>query len=401
MPTKLKELPYKFIELIGELKELKKHVHELEIELPRDLKDIPNKLETFTSTVKSLTTQAKIKTLDALPSLLNKVTEALNKFAQVIDFASQKTGDTSVPSVGQADTQPAEGRRIQIKPPSLKGRYGVSVTGLHKKARLTNSQYGNIITEGGDHVHEEQIKEQKRIEESAKAEVAKHEVEVSREELVDLLSPDVVSKYYKSKLQYDKYCDKMLNRRAKSRITNCDVLTRLGPIALKVYREDGAGWSTIYEQTMTRIDYLHHLEAKLGIDLGKPLSEQDPLDKLHDLAKKKRKNDDDIHDYFMANKRIKSSVQYKDHPARTVLNEPVLGMIMFNSYHMQDFVIIEDFKDLSNEMMYIVQEIFFKLHQGLGIDDHARTFSSFLLAEIDKRNLNALKQMRTIEKLRQ
>ncbi|GKA39833.1 retrovirus-related pol polyprotein from transposon TNT 1-94 [Tanacetum coccineum] len=64
---------------------------------------------------------------------------------------------------------------------------------------------------------------------------------------------------------------------------------------------------------------------------------------------------------------------------------------------MQDFVIIKDFKDFSNEMMYIVQEIFFKLHQGPGIDDHARTFSSFLLAEIDKRNLNPLKQMRTIE----
>ncbi|GKF35394.1 hypothetical protein Tco_0108594, partial [Tanacetum coccineum] len=27
--------------------------------------------------------------------------------------------------------------------------------------------------------------------------------------------------------------------RAKSRITNCDVLTRKGPITLKVYREDG------------------------------------------------------------------------------------------------------------------------------------------------------------------
>ncbi|GKB42877.1 hypothetical protein Tco_0887819 [Tanacetum coccineum] len=110
--------------------------------------------------------------------------------------------------------------------------------GLRKQEKKAKHAIEHIITEGGDHVHEEQIKEQKRIEESAKAEVAKHEVEVSREELVDLLSPDVVSKYYKSKLQYDKYCDKMLNRRAKSRITNCDVLTRLGPIALKVYKED-------------------------------------------------------------------------------------------------------------------------------------------------------------------
>ncbi|GJZ45365.1 hypothetical protein Tco_0592961 [Tanacetum coccineum] len=93
-----------FIQLTREVKELKKHVHNLEIELLGDLKEIPKKI---TSTVNSLTTQvaelktfqwellaeflsiptrvknvqAKIKTLDALPSLLNKVTEALNKFA--------------------------------------------------------------------------------------------------------------------------------------------------------------------------------------------------------------------------------------------------------------------------------------------------------------------------------
>ncbi|GKD00578.1 hypothetical protein Tco_1170852 [Tanacetum coccineum] len=76
-------------------------------------------------------------------------------------------------------------------------------------------------------------------EESAKAEAAKHEVEVRKKELVDLLGPDVVSKYYKAKLQYDKYCDKMLNIRESSKITNCDVLTKKGPITMKVYREDG------------------------------------------------------------------------------------------------------------------------------------------------------------------
>nr|GFA12568.1 hypothetical protein [Tanacetum cinerariifolium] len=41
-----------------------------------------------------------------------------------------------------------------------------------------------------------------------------------------------------------------------------------------------------------------------------------------------------------------------------------------------------------------------QLHQGPGRDDHARSFSSFLLAEIDKRNLNRLKQMRVIEQLK-
>ncbi|GKF30038.1 hypothetical protein Tco_0096380, partial [Tanacetum coccineum] len=58
-------------------------------------------------------------------------------------------------------------------------------------------------------------------------------------------------------------------------------------------------------------------------------------------------------------------------------------------------------KDISNTMMYIVQEIFFRCHQGFGLDDHARTFSSLLLAKVDKRNLNPLKHLRVIEQPRQ
>ncbi|GJX07920.1 hypothetical protein Tco_0195852 [Tanacetum coccineum] len=138
---------------------------------------------------------------------------------------------------------------------------------------------------------------QKKIEEEAKAEVARREGEIRKEELIDLFGPEVVNK---------------------------------------------------------------------------PLSKHDPLDRLNDLANKKRKHADDIHDFFRANKRLK-----------------------------QDFVTIEDFRDFSNTMLYTVQEIFFRLHQGPGLDDHAKTFSSLLLAKIDKRNLNPLKQMRVIEQLRQ
>ncbi|GJW98969.1 hypothetical protein Tco_0180777 [Tanacetum coccineum] len=111
------------------------------------------------------------------------------------------------------------------------------------------------------------------------------------------------------------------------------------------------------------MDYIHTTEAELGINLDIPLSELDPFDKLNNLANKKRKHADDIHDYFKANKRLKSSVQYEDHLATTVLNEPILDVIKV-------------------------------------LDDHARTFSSLLLAEVDKRNLNLLKQMRVIEQLR-
>ncbi|GJW45764.1 hypothetical protein Tco_0077410 [Tanacetum coccineum] len=104
----------------------------MKIKLPGDSKEIPTKLEDFRKTVTSLTSQvtelktlqwelpadllyvptqvemvqAKLKTLDALPSLLNKVTNDLNQFAQAI--ASKKTEDTSIPSAGQASTQPAK-----------------------------------------------------------------------------------------------------------------------------------------------------------------------------------------------------------------------------------------------------------------------------------------------------
>ncbi|GJQ95399.1 hypothetical protein Tco_0006538 [Tanacetum coccineum] len=279
----------------------------------------------------------------------------------------------------------------------------VNLTGSKvESSRKKKLKKFDFVTKDGNHIHliEEQIKAQKKIEESTKAEAAKHEVEVRKEELVDLLGPDVVSKYYKAKLQYDNYYDKMLNIRAKSIITNCDVLTRKGPITLKVYREDGT--SEVIPNF--KANDLHLGEWREVVKAcpnrkGKGC-EQDPLDKLNDLANKKRKHVDDIHDYFRANKRLKSSVQYEDHPAGTVLNEPVLGIIMFNSYHGQDFVTIEDFRDFLNEMLRTVQEIFFRLHQGPSLNDHARTFSALLLAEVDKRNLNPHKQIRPIEQLR-
>nr|GFA16434.1 hypothetical protein [Tanacetum cinerariifolium] len=259
------------------------------------------------------------------------------------------------------------------------------------------------------HVHptKKEINHQKKLEEDAKAKVTKQEGE------------------------YDIYYDKMLNRRAESRTTNYDVLTKKGPITLKVYTKDGTskfipnfkasnlhlgewrevvkassnrtgkGCKTIYGQIQTRMDYIHTTKARLGINLDIPLSEWDPLDKLNDLANKKRKHADDIHDYFKANKRLKSLVPYEDHLPSTVLNKPVLAMIMINSYHRQDFVIIKDLKDFSNTILYTVQDIFLKCHQGPRLDDYARTFISLLLVEVDKRNLNPLMHIRTIKQLRQ
>ncbi|GJY81150.1 hypothetical protein Tco_0493901 [Tanacetum coccineum] len=232
-----------------------------------------------------------------------------------------------------------------------------------KGKKVMSSEEAEKESTSSDSDDETHLTGSMKIEEEDKAKAAKRESELRKEELVDLLGLEV------------------------------------GPITLKVYREDGTsevipnfkasdlhigewrevmnarpnrtgkGWKMIYDQIRSRMDYIHTTEAELGINLDIPLSKQDPLYKLNELANKKRKHVDDIHDYFKANKRLKLSVQYEEHLARTMLNEHVLGMII--------------------------------RHQGHGLDDHARTFSTLLLAEIDKRNLNPLKQMRTIEQLRQ
>ncbi|GJS30869.1 hypothetical protein Tco_0491489 [Tanacetum coccineum] len=107
-----------------------------------------------------------------------------------------------------------------------------------KKKELKKFKF---VTESGEHVYltKEHISAQKKIDKEVKAEATRHEGEIRKEELIDLLGLEVVNKYYNDKLQYDKYCEKMQNRRVASRITNYDVLNRKGPITLKVYREDG------------------------------------------------------------------------------------------------------------------------------------------------------------------
>ncbi|GKC03592.1 hypothetical protein Tco_0995202, partial [Tanacetum coccineum] len=77
---------------------------------------------------------------------------------------------------------------------------------------------------------------------------------------------------------------------------------------------------------VTKRGYLHKTEAALETDFSKPFSKQDPLDKLNDLARNNRKHADDIHDYFRSTKKFKSAIQYEDHPARTVLNEPCMEL---------------------------------------------------------------------------
>ncbi|GJV64380.1 hypothetical protein Tco_1475208 [Tanacetum coccineum] len=113
--------------------------------------------------------------MDSLPCLLKKVNNTLNRFATLVENASEAT-TTGVPSADKATTLLAEG----------------------EKDADTNL----------------------------------------KNELVDLLGVDIVTQYYNKKLLYERYCEKMKKRRQSSKIINYDVLTKKGPISLKVYRED-------------------------------------------------------------------------------------------------------------------------------------------------------------------
>ncbi|GKB59365.1 hypothetical protein Tco_0915551 [Tanacetum coccineum] len=246
LPTELKELSSKFNKLSREVKDIKKHVQGLEIELPGELKEIPNKLETFTSIVSSLTSQvtelntlqwelpkeflvlpgqlssvqAKLKTLDALASLLNKVNDALNnllKLLKILEIRVFLQQAYPPKSSSQPEGEPIKkdkGKKAMsykdIKEESTKSNSDADIINLAgfmvESSKKKKMRKFDFVTNGGKHVHltEEQIKEQKRIEESVKADTTKQEVEASKEEWIDLLGVNVVTKYYKAKLQYDK-----------------------------------------------------------------------------------------------------------------------------------------------------------------------------------------------------
>nr|GFB91734.1 hypothetical protein [Tanacetum cinerariifolium] len=116
----------------------------------------------------------------------------------------------------------------------------------------------------------------------------------------------------------------------------------------------GDGWNIIYTKMRQKLDDIHKTKHEWELNLIRPLEEQDLIIKLNLLVKRKRKIADDLHDYFKSTKRYKKSVQYDEHPTRTVLNEPTLGMILFNAKHRQDFINNDDFGELNNDMLYNV-----------------------------------------------
>nr|GEX03866.1 hypothetical protein [Tanacetum cinerariifolium] len=350
LPTELKELSFKFNDLSRKIKELKKYAEKLEVELPGDLKEIPNKVEKFTTIVFSLTTQvdelktlqrelpakflsipgqvssiqAKIKTLDSLPSLLYKVTEALDIFIQAVEHASIKASDQGVPSVGQVGTHPVEGEKNteqatitqlfkQRAKKMLKGKHGElikkdkgkkAMSSKDAKEEGTDSESDDTIKITGSMVESSKQKKLKKFDFVTKK--GEHQEEGMKEEWIDLLDVDVVKKKgpITLKVYREDRSDKVITDFKASDL----YLSRWREVMKACPNRKGAGWSTIYGQIKTRMDYLYKTEAKLGIDLEKPLQEQDALDRLNELARKKRKHADDIYNLFRSTKKYKSSV---------------------------------------------------------------------------------------------
>ncbi|GJS05531.1 hypothetical protein Tco_0322039 [Tanacetum coccineum] len=80
-----------------------------------------------------------------------------------------------------------------------------------------------------------------------------------KDELIDLLGKDVITQYYIKKLLFDKYYGKMLKRKKNPKITNCEVLTKKGPITLKIYREDGLSASVAEVPSASALQVLRRL----------------------------------------------------------------------------------------------------------------------------------------------
>nr|GEW41282.1 putative reverse transcriptase domain-containing protein [Tanacetum cinerariifolium] len=125
------------------------------------------------------------------------------------------------------------------------------------------------------------------------------------------------------------------------------------PIDLKIYIDDGP--SEIINNFRISDIYVGKWKEMMdvcpkGTRASRPLEEQDSVAKLNHVAKRKRKSDDDLQDCFNSTKRYKSSVQYSDLEVGTILNEPALGMILFNAQHKKDFITIEDIRKINHNM---------------------------------------------------
>ncbi|GKB67470.1 hypothetical protein Tco_0928882 [Tanacetum coccineum] len=105
----------------------------------------------------------------------------------------------------------------------------------------------------------------------------------------------------------------MLKRKKIPKITNCDALTKKGPITLKIYKEDGSEEViSNLKVSKDKIGSADSNEQELKIELNKPLKEQDPLNELNELANKKRKRTSDLKDHLGQQRNTSHQVQHEE-----------------------------------------------------------------------------------------
>nr|GEX09624.1 hypothetical protein [Tanacetum cinerariifolium] len=142
-----------FNELTEEIKGLKTQVHELEIELPKEIKEIPTKLPPRSS--------------------------------------SQPKGEHIKKDKGKKVMSSEEVEKESTESDSYEEAYVTS--SMVKSSKEKKLKKFNFVTEDERHIYlsEEQINNQKKLDEEAKAKIAKQEREVKKAELVDLLGREV------------------------------------------------------------------------------------------------------------------------------------------------------------------------------------------------------------------
>ncbi|GJV26376.1 hypothetical protein Tco_1379071 [Tanacetum coccineum] len=214
--------------------------HDFSSSLPTELKDLPSKFNELIEEVALV--QAKLKPLDALPGLLLNVTTALNKRAKknaekenlnnqqpkpitppattIIPpvITTTTTQMQSPPKNPQKGSSQPEGENIKkdkgkktmsskdVEEVSTESKFDDETThmpgSMVESSKKKDLKKFDFVTKDGEHVHltEEQIGTQKKIEKEAKAKAARHEGEMRKEELIDLLGPEVVNKYSNDKL---------------------------------------------------------------------------------------------------------------------------------------------------------------------------------------------------------
>nr|GEZ37417.1 hypothetical protein [Tanacetum cinerariifolium] len=201
----LKDLPSKFHRLSEEVKGLKTQVHELEIELPKELKEILTTLGAFTTTVTSLLESTSLRARD-------QSVPALAGHANTMSAEGKKdTNQTTISQLFKEELKRMlklvfsleEAEKESTESDSDDEAY---VTGSMAESFKTKKlKKFDFVTEEGEHIHltEEQIYHQKKLAKEAKAEAAKQEGEARKAKLIDLLGLEIMHKYYKYKLLYD------------------------------------------------------------------------------------------------------------------------------------------------------------------------------------------------------